>query len=117
MKVNSNTEEVWSAPDSFNEWRHLWNAEGFLEAFFLCRAHQRQWTKNEFVRMLGPHGRGKGRFTGLLFSWTDEERKELVQALLELHILRIVDRGPWKDSISLGPMGKKFSESAQRSLR
>ena len=117
IKLSSKPEEVGIASNSTSEWRHLSGAEGFLEALFLCRAHHRQWTKNEFIRMLGPHGRGKGRFTGLLFSWTDEERKELVQALLELHVLRVVDRGPWKNSISLGPKGKKFSENAQRALR
>lgn len=117
IKLSSKPEKVGIASNSTSEWRHLSGAEGFLEALFLCRAHQRQWTKNEFIRMLGPNGRGKGRFTGLLFGWTDEERKELVQALLEIHVLRIVDRGPWKDNISLGPMGKKFSENAQRALR
>jgi hypothetical protein len=66
--------------------------------------------------MLGPKGGGKGTFTGLLFGWTDEERKELVQALIELHILRVVDRGPWKNRISLDPKGKIFLECAQESL-
>lgn len=99
---------VEGPPGLSAEWRHLSGAEGFLEALFLCRAHQRRWTRAEFVHMLGPKGGGKGTFTGLLFGWTDEERKELVQALIELHILRVVDRGPWKNSISLGAEGKIF---------
>jgi ATP-dependent DNA helicase RecQ len=99
------------------EWWHLSGAEGFLEALFLCRAHQRRWTRAEFVRMLGPHGRGRGAFTGLLFGWTEEERKELVQTLIQLHIVHVIDRGPWKDRISLATKGKIFSKYAQDSLR
>jgi ATP-dependent DNA helicase RecQ len=117
MKVSPNPEKVEGAPDSTAEWQHLSGAEGFLEALFLCRAHQRQLTKAEFIRMLGLHGRGKGRFTGLLSGWTDEERKELVQALIELHVLCVIDRGPWKNSISLGPKGKIFVECARGLLR
>ncbi|MEN6490573.1 MAG: RecQ family zinc-binding domain-containing protein, partial [Rectinema sp.] len=99
---------VEGPPGLSAEWRHLSGAEGFLEALFLCRAHQRQWTRAEFVHMLGPKGGGKGTFTGLLFGWTDEERKELVHALIELHVLHVIDRGPWKNSISLGAEGKIF---------
>jgi len=106
IKLSSEPEEVGVASTSTTEWRHLSGAEGFLEALFLCSAHQRQWTKAEFVRMLGPNGRGKGRFTGLLFGWTDEERKELVQALLELHVLSIVGRGPWKIASRWGQRAK-----------
>jgi ATP-dependent DNA helicase RecQ len=95
------------------EWRELSGAEGFLEALFLCNAHQRRWTMPEFVRMLGPHGKGKGAFAGLLFGWTEEEREELVQALIELQVLQIVDRGPWKHRISLGPKGPMFVERAR----
>jgi len=99
------------------EWRRLSRAEGFLETLLLCRTHQRLWTKGEFALMLGPHGRGKTKFAGLLFGWTDEERIELVQALIELHILLIVDRGPWKSRISLGPKGKMLLENARESLQ
>ncbi len=108
-----NPEDAEDDSSSLAEWRALSGAEGFLEALFLCNAHQRRWTRPEFVRMLGPHGKGKGAFTGLLFGWTEEEREELVQALIELRVLHIVDRGPWKHRISLGPRGKIFVERAR----
>ncbi|SLM19462.1 hypothetical protein SPIRO4BDMA_50977 [uncultured spirochete] len=116
MQVSQNPATIGDGAGLSAEWRHLSGAEGFLETLLLCRAHQRSWTKAECIRMLGPYGRGKAKFAGLLFGWTSEERKELVQALIELHIIHIIDCGPWKNMISLSEKGKILSRYAQELL-
>lgn len=104
-------------PGSSLEWHRLLGAEGFLEALMLCNSHERAWTKEEYIQMLGPYGRGKTKFAGFLFGWTKDERRELFQALTGLGIIQIIVRGPWKNRISLSEKGRIYAACAKRLFR
>ncbi|HBE45997.1 hypothetical protein SPIROBIBN47_130043 [uncultured spirochete] len=89
-------------------WRLLLQAEGFLETLLLVAANQRRWTMSECIRMLGPHGIGRGNYTGGLYGWSRTEREEMVSSLLALSIIEIPRRGIWKGSICLSKEGREF---------